>query len=410
MQDSNLMLYMGTAALSFVYSLLIFDFSSRILDGARKNLWVHFLFSLVNAGLMMWTIFSHTSYFISFLGCLAFLIFEFRLFSKATLHQCLFGASVFALHIVLLFTPSLIVFSKIFGVTPITVATTPALHNQVIFFIALLLILLLLIVRKAIPISYIKRVSRSKSYAYLIIAFGVASLLSAAAVATLLIDDQSYDLQLIFSIGATALNLTLFYFTFLYTIQFVNMITYKRQAVKAQLQYRDILKQKETILEKVDKDHLTGIYNKTFINAYLEKLHSDTSKQFSVIFADINGLKYVNDTYGHEVGDKLIVLIADAIRTSLRSHDYVARVGGDELLVVLTDNTPTDVPYVLARIDEKIQAQDQAHEFPLSASFGHADVAAGIRTVSLEYVLDQADRNMRKNKAEFYAKRGQYHE
>jgi len=102
------------------------------------------------------------------------------------------------------------------------------------------------------------------------------------------------------------------------------------------------IKQKETLakqLEKIAKfDILTGLANRyTFLNELkiLQEESKLLNKSFTILFIDLDGFKLINDTYGHEIGDKLLQIIAQRIKSSVREEDIVSRLGGDEFTVIL---------------------------------------------------------------------------
>jgi len=84
--------------------------------------------------------------------------------------------------------------------------------------------------------------------------------------------------------------------------------------------------------EKAERDPLTGLYNK---GAFAGKLSRCIKNNVAVLIIDIDHFKNVNDTYGHAVGDETIKFIANALKDSVRTSDYVARVGGDEFAIIM---------------------------------------------------------------------------
>lgn len=88
------------------------------------------------------------------------------------------------------------------------------------------------------------------------------------------------------------------------------------------------------------KDPLTGLLNRRGLTEAVDSaLPSSTSAPVAatVLFIDVNGLKKVNDTLGHDAGDAAITTVADALRTSVRGHDFICRWGGDEFVIVTVD-------------------------------------------------------------------------
>ncbi|NSW77302.1 MAG: diguanylate cyclase, partial [Candidatus Atribacteria bacterium] len=100
-------------------------------------------------------------------------------------------------------------------------------------------------------------------------------------------------------------------------------------------------------------DSLTGLYNRLFAEEELKRLDDGRHLPLSILFADLNGLKFVNDTFGHHRGDLVLQEAAQVLRNSCRESDIVARFGGDEFLIILP-STPSST---LAEIAERINAR-----------------------------------------------------
>lgn len=90
-------------------------------------------------------------------------------------------------------------------------------------------------------------------------------------------------------------------------------------------------------------DSLTGLFNRRFLEEQLRRLDSEENLPLSLIFADLNGLKLVNDIFGHNEGDNLLCQAAEVLKTASRGGDVVARIGGDEFILLLpnTDQVQT---------------------------------------------------------------------
>jgi len=99
---------------------------------------------------------------------------------------------------------------------------------------------------------------------------------------------------------------------------------------------RDHLQQKLSYL--AERDSLTGLPNRKYVMDHLSKLieeHQDINGQIAVMFADLDGFKQVNDTLGHQVGDQLLKEVATRFSLCLREDDLIARIGGDEFIIIL---------------------------------------------------------------------------
>jgi diguanylate cyclase (GGDEF)-like protein len=145
-------------------------------------------------------------------------------------------------------------------------------------------------------------------------------------------------------------------------------------------------------------DPLTGLYNRrgflTFADQ-LVRLARRTSRALVLLFVDLDDLKVVNDTHGHDHGDRVLQETSALLRSTFRATDVVGRIGGDEFAVLAIDAPPDTVSHLTRRlrlrIDQRNAGADAAA--PLSISIGSASLAVGDRT-SLDELLQMADRAM----------------
>jgi len=111
--------------------------------------------------------------------------------------------------------------------------------------------------------------------------------------------------------------------------------------------------------ESASRDGMTGLYNhKTIINMLQQniELSRRRNEPLSVVFIDINNLKYVNDNYGHDMGDKMILSAAKSFTDVVRHSDLVSRLGGDEFLLVFPNCNTEDAFNILQRAQELFRA------------------------------------------------------
>ncbi len=107
-------------------------------------------------------------------------------------------------------------------------------------------------------------------------------------------------------------------------------------------------------------DALTGVNNRTFLQEALQRLDSAAYLPLSIIIGDINGMKLINDAFGHSAGDKLLIKTADILKHCSRPNDIIARIGGDEFLILLP-NTDAKTANAIA---ENIRLTCESNQSP----------------------------------------------
>jgi len=143
-------------------------------------------------------------------------------------------------------------------------------------------------------------------------------------------------------------------------------------------------------------DELTGLYNRRGFLIHADdrfKLATRLGTREVLIFADVDGLKTINDTFGHSAGDEALVVAAMLLRASFRETDVVARLGGDEFVVLALMDRLENQEIPVGTLNEKLDAWngEVGRRFRLSMSIGATLLEPGAR---LEELLDAADRAM----------------
>ncbi len=152
----------------------------------------------------------------------------------------------------------------------------------------------------------------------------------------------------------------------------------------------------------VDEDQLTGLYNRRGIHYYLENFYKtwkEKNKNFSIILCDIDFFKDINDRFGHQVGDHVLVEIANIIKQSIRRTDLAARWGGEEFLIVLPGASQREAYQVAEKIRQnvlKFLFCHQGQEVKVSLSSGVAQMKDA---ASIDDLIRQADDYMYQAKA-----------
>ena len=116
-------------------------------------------------------------------------------------------------------------------------------------------------------------------------------------------------------------------------------------------------------------DQLTGLYNRRFYEEECRRLDNPRNLPITVVMADINGLKLVNDAFGHLAGDELIRKMADTFRRECRADDIIARIGGDEFVILMPGTDAKKAKKIIERISAAI-ALENIGDIVCSASFG----------------------------------------
>ncbi len=152
------------------------------------------------------------------------------------------------------------------------------------------------------------------------------------------------------------------------------------------------LRQSEAALaRKAITDGLTGLFNRSYFDADLEQkiaLSHRTGRPLTLLLADLDHFKAVNDTHGHLAGDQALQCFADLLKKSARKSDIVCRYGGEEFAVILPECDSDQAFQAAERLREKVSRHDFG--FPLTASIGLAATTMNCRYSALQ-LLEHAD-------------------
>ncbi|EGO63993.1 diguanylate cyclase domain-containing protein [Acetonema longum] len=144
-------------------------------------------------------------------------------------------------------------------------------------------------------------------------------------------------------------------------------------------------------------DSLTGLYNRAYFQQEMRRLAGGRQLPVGIVVCDVDGLKLINDTLGHEHGDTLIIAVARILTECFRDSDVVARIGGDEFAILL----PRISSSVLERICRRIQDREAVYNklnpsIPLGLSVGYA--ISDVDAVDMNNLFQQADNAMYRHK------------
>ena len=158
----------------------------------------------------------------------------------------------------------------------------------------------------------------------------------------------------------------------------------RREAARERI---EALRQSAANLELAAIDELTGAWTRKFgleeVSGELERAHR-TGTTLLLAFVDVDGLKQINDTHGHQAGDDLLRLVGETLRASLRAYDVIVRYGGDELLCAMPNLKAADAKARLEKLAPPLRAGDVEQ----SVTFGLAEAEPGD---TLEALIARAD-------------------
>ncbi|MHB8108867.1 MAG: diguanylate cyclase domain-containing protein [Syntrophorhabdaceae bacterium] len=159
----------------------------------------------------------------------------------------------------------------------------------------------------------------------------------------------------------------------------------------------DLKKTEEKLTYLSLHDPLTNLYNRAYFEEEMHRLDNNRFELVGLIMCDIDGLKLINDTLGHDKGDELLAIASAVIRKSFRENDVVARVGGDEFAILLPNSPRSKVEEMCTRIIASVAEYNKKNShLPLGISTGFS-----VRTnpeQSMAELYREADNNMYKEK------------
>jgi diguanylate cyclase (GGDEF)-like protein len=171
------------------------------------------------------------------------------------------------------------------------------------------------------------------------------------------------------------------------------------------LRIRGLRRQRDRMRELAERDPLTSLSNRRAGEVVLRRMHAEAQahrRPMAVVFVDLDRFKVINDAHGHDVGDAVLVEVAARLQAGLRQGDMVARLGGEEFVLLLPDSDATAAEALSERLRAAIAAapvESGAGPLAITASFGVA-VLDPARPVGVKELLKRADEAMYRAKRE----------
>jgi diguanylate cyclase (GGDEF)-like protein len=175
--------------------------------------------------------------------------------------------------------------------------------------------------------------------------------------------DSQHIMDMLFQVP-----IVLFLFALMLSV-FADAYRNEREKLK---EYSKLLYEKNKELEKLSTtDELTGLYNRRYIFGKLEQLGKEKVNSL-IILIDLDNFKQINDKYGHDAGDKVIVKFSEVIKDAIGDQGIVARYGGDEFLIVLDDVQLAEGKQMAEKILKTINELKFNNEVSITVSGGVA--------------------------------------
>ncbi|MDD4363605.1 MAG: GGDEF domain-containing protein [Atribacterota bacterium] len=180
------------------------------------------------------------------------------------------------------------------------------------------------------------------------------------------------------------------------------LVNLQREMVKKN---KEIEEEKRRFTHFASTDLLTGIYNRRMGMELLNKEIKVASRRnsfLSICFLDVDGLKEVNDQYGHQEGDRLLIKISDTIKNNIRESDIFCRMGGDEFLIIFPDSSEEAAEGIWQRILTDFQMINRTQEckYPMHVSHGIVEYRTNRfpKGKEIDSLIETADKKMYQEK------------
>ncbi len=394
----------------FVYNFTFNNFIANVSQKGTKKPRIHVRFIFTNliwAAVFFVVFIKNPPLYVTYLIHALLLLINFTITPSMTIRGLFFVSTVSITNSILLNFLVLSFFSFVYRLPIKDVVSSAWLFTMsIIIAETVLLIMLFLFKRNRFSLDII-RLTETRNYSEMISIGAVVLLVSIIFDSAYFYSDKYIEGQFAINIVTSIIYSLLFYYLLVYTIKFANMNLYRRKTDEIRDVYHRTIAKRAIMESQVLLDGLTNLYNRKFMYDAIGKLCAAHRDGFVVMYIDANGLKYVNDTFGHQSGDRYLQAVSYAISSSLREQDYAGRIGGDEFLVLLENIQEKDICIVERRIHDAIEVQNELEkEFNMSVSIGSLYVDSELARNGPAHVMEEADIVMRENKAAFYAERG----
>lgn len=382
----------------FIYNIKSFKYSETIIKSKNKGILIYIIVSVLNLFLLNSILKLNIPIAIINICCIIIFFIEFIILFNSKLLEKFFGSGNFILHIMLLRLIVLSIFSIWLKCSIYEVINNEFLYYNSIFITMIFCMLFLSIFKRLIDSEKIELIVKHREQLkYLSIAVTIMNIY--LIIISILYEFNIYKILNPLFLLATSLMIFLaFYTVFNHGIKMSLMIEYKQKSVYLENELVKNKENQEKLKSVIFIDELTGIYNRRYAIINLNKLILK-NEEFCVCFIDIDGLKYVNDIFGHNEGDEYIKSVVEYVSSELSDTDKFCRVGGDEFLILIPHYNQILAEEKAFRIFEKINSETNKNnkDYKMSISYGIVHIKAG-ESYDIDNILELADKNMYKFK------------
>jgi diguanylate cyclase (GGDEF)-like protein len=139
---------------------------------------------------------------------------------------------------------------------------------------------------------------------------------------------------------------------------------------------RQTLASMRSLHELAYRDPLTGLWNRRFFEERMAeefaRARRDAESPFTLVIADLNNMKQINDGHGHQAGDRALKWVAGFLSGSIRAYDVACRLGGDEFALILPSTRADDAASLVTRLRRELAVANAWRDLPVGLSFGAA--------------------------------------
>lgn len=160
-------------------------------------------------------------------------------------------------------------------------------------------------------------------------------------------------------------------------------------------------------MTKLNTDSLTKCNSRIAIQSFMEQLEHDYSKSVAVVYFDLNKFKHINDNYGHDEGDRILILFSNILVETFQDFAKVGRMGGDEFLAIALDTNEYKLEQLANEVNQKLWKAKTKLQLPynISTSYGYAVRPQNDQTILYD-IMKKADKNMYKYKEKLHRQYG----